>query len=504
MPDLNSSSARIFASVVADEPDAAAKLFHRYLRRLCRLAQTRIGAQLARRIDAEDVVMSAYRSFFINAKAGRFWIQESGDLWTLLAKITLRKLYRSAAHHSAEKRSLHRESQDRNSGNLHEWVISEQPAIDEAVALADEVEAVLRALPIPYRRVVELRLQGELMADIAENVALSERTVRRILADLESRMRLRHGPHENETIRVVACPEVKTPDVPSPKNEPIDQFSFADLVLKQLIGAGGMGKVYRAAHKVTGEEVAVKFLRKELQDSPPIVKRFLAEAAVVRQLQHPGIVRVNGIGQTNAGVWFIVMDLIRGKNLADRIAAGIPAVDDAVSWTTQVAEALHVVHGAGIIHCDLKPANVLLNSDGHVVITDFGLARTTFSASGSENLIAGSAPWMSPEQIDPVFGTINHRTDIYGLGALLYTLLTGLPPFKASRIPDVLAQIVSEPPIAPSQFRSEIPPDLEALCMQCLIKSPAQRLASATEFLRMIRACVGVQRNNSDDTTNLI
>lgn len=504
MPDLNSSSARIFASVVADEPDAAAKLFHRYLRRLCRLAQTRIGAQLARRIDAEDVVMSAYRSFFINAKAGRFWIHESGDLWALLAKITLRKLYRSAAYHSADKRSLHRESQDRHSGNLHEWVISEQPAIEDAVALADEVEAVLRALPILDRRVVELRLQGELMADIAENVALSERTVRRILTDLESQMRLRHGLHENETIRVVACAEVRAPDLRFPKDEPICQFSFADLVLNQLIGAGGMGKVYRAVHKATGQDVAVKFLRKELQNSPPIVERFLAEAAVVKRLQHPGIVRVNGIGQTIAGVWFIVMDLIEGKNLADRISAGVPTVDDAVSWTTQVAEALHVVHEAGIVHCDLKPANVLVNSDGRVIITDFGLARTTISASGSENTIAGSAPWMSPEQIDPVFGTINHRTDIYGLGALLYTLLTGLPPFRASRIPDVLAQIVSEPPIAPSQFRSEIPPDLEALCRQCLIKSPAQRLASAAEFLRAIRACAESQRRNSDDTANMI
>lgn len=317
-------------------------------------------------------------------------------------------------------------------------------------------------------------------------------------------MRLRHGLHESETIRIVACPEVRAPDLRFPKDEPICRFSFADLVLNQLIGAGGMGKVYRAVHKATGQDVAVKFLRKELQDSPPIVERFLAEAAVVKRLQHPGIVRVNGIGQTKAGVWFIVMDLIEGKNLADRISAGVPAVDDAVSWTTQVAEALHVVHEAGIVHCDLKPANVLVNSDGRVVITDFGLARTTISASGSENTIAGSAPWMSPEQIDPVFGTIDHRTDIYGLGALLYPLLTGLPPFRASRIPDVLAQIVSEPPIAPSQFRSEIPPDLEALCMQCLIKSPAQRNASAAEFLRAIRACAEIQRRNSDDTANMI
>lgn len=201
-------------------------------------------------------------------------------------------------------------------------------------------------------------------------------------------MRLRHGLHESETIRIVACPEVRAPDLRFPKDEPICRFSFADLVLNQLIGAGGMGKVYRAVHKATGQDVAVKFLRKELQDSPPIVERFLAEAAVVKRLQHPGIVRVNGIGQTKAGVWFIVMDLIEGKNLADRISAGVPAVDDAVSWTTQVAEALHVVHEAGIVHCDLKPANVLVNSDGRVVITDFGLARTTISASGSENTIA--------------------------------------------------------------------------------------------------------------------
>jgi RNA polymerase sigma factor (sigma-70 family) len=206
MAKMNSSSARIFASVIADEPDAAAQLFHRYLRRLCRLAQTRIGAQLARRIDPEDVVMSAYRSFFLNAKAGRFWIQESGDLWALLAKITLHKLYRSAAHHSADMRSLDRETDSEASGNLHEWVISEQPATEEAVALADEVESVLRALPLQHRRIIEMRLQGELIHDIAKELAMSERTVRRVLSDLESQLQQRHGLHEKETIRIVARP----------------------------------------------------------------------------------------------------------------------------------------------------------------------------------------------------------------------------------------------------------------------------------------------------------
>ena len=183
MANLDSSSVRLFSSLVADEPDAAAQLFHRYLQRLCRLAQTRLAPRLAQRLDAEDVVMSAYRSFFVNAKAGRFWIQESGDLWALLAKITLRKVYRSAAHHGAEKRSVLREQPlDGMAVSDGDWVVSEQPSPEEAVSLADEVESVLRSLSQEHRRIVELRLQGELIADIARDCDLSERTVRRVLA----------------------------------------------------------------------------------------------------------------------------------------------------------------------------------------------------------------------------------------------------------------------------------------------------------------------------------
>ncbi|MCA9009944.1 MAG: protein kinase [Planctomycetaceae bacterium] len=482
MPNLNSSSARIFVSVVADEPDAASKLFHRYLARLCRLAQTRLGARIARRLDAEDVVMSAYRSFFINARAGRFWIQESGDLWALLAKITLRKLYRSIEHHSAEMRSVFREVQSTDAYHPHEWVISEQPAVEQAVALADEVESVLRKLPLQHRRVVELRLQGEFMGDIAKDVGLSERTVRRILAEIETQLRQQQGPEENETITVIACPVVETSIATEQANELVHRIPFTDLILKKLIGTGGMGKVYRAVLRTTGGEVAIKFLHKNLQDSPATVRRFRSEAAIIQRIKHPGLVRVIGIGQTKAGIWFIVMNLVHGRSLAERIAEGIPSVEEAVSWTSQVAEAVHRIHEAGIVHCDLKPANILLTGDGKVVVTDFGLARTAFSAGFPENTIAGTAPWMSPEQVDPIFGAIDIRTDVYGLGALLYTLLTGVPPFADRRIPDVLAQIVSQSPVPPSQLRDGIPSQLNDLCMRCLTKSPAQRLASAEKF----------------------
>ncbi len=482
MNDLNSSSARIFSRVVADEPDAASQLFQRYLKRLCRLAQTRIGTRLARRVDPEDVVMSAYRSFFLSAQAGRFKIQESGDLWALLARITLRKLYRSAAHHAAEMRSVHREAEFSDSRSLNEWVLSEQPSVEDAVALADEVESILRKLPPLHRRIVELRLQGELTADIATDVDLSERTVRRILSELETEMRRSHGEHEQDTIRIVAQPTTTEINEPHFLIDTIHRFSFSDLKLKKLIGAGGMGKVYHAISLINGEPVAVKFLHKSLQNSPQVIAQFLSEAAAIQKLNHPGLVQFKGIGKTKADIWFIVMELLDGHSLAEEIAARVPTIDEAIFWVGQVAESLAVVHAANIVHCDLKPANVLLTPAGRAVVTDFGLSRQSVSTTFSEQAVAGSAPWMAPEQIDPVFGSIDHRTDLYGLGALLYTLLAGQPPFFSTRIPDVLAMVLSQSPMPIAQLRPDVPPQIGDLCMQCLSKNPEHRPGSATEF----------------------
>lgn len=493
MSDLNSSSARIFASFVADEPDAAAQLFHRYLRRLCRLAQTRLSPRLAQRLDPEDVVMSAYRSFFVSARAGRFWIQESGDLWALLTKITLRKLYRSASHHSAEMRAMQRETAFPETDDPQVWVISEQPSAADAVALADEVESVLRSLPPQHRRILELRLQGELLDDIARDVGVSERTVRRMLADLEQQLRQKHGSLGSETIHIVESPSANRTTARSEKlkRSPDDRHScllaFDDLLLTRLIGKGGMGKVYRAVSRSTGQPVAVKFLHKSLQYKPDIVERFLEEAAIVQRLSHPSIIRVEGIGRTNAGVYFIVMELFEGHNLAAEIAAQIPSISDTVKWIMQVAEAMQHAHQAGIMHCDLKPANVLLTQTRNVVVTDFGLARLTSDPAEPETRIAGTAAWMAPEQVDPVFGNVSPRTDVYGLGAILYTLLTGQPPFVGSRVADVLARVVSQTPVAPGMLRPEVPTQLEFLCQNCLSKNVEDRPASALEFLTALR-----------------
>ena len=489
MANLDSSSVRLFSSFVADEPDAAAQLFHRYLQRLCRLAQTRLAPRLAQRLDAEDVVMSAYRSFFVNAKAGRFWIQESGDLWALLVKITLRKLSHSAAHHAAEKRSVLREQPlDGMAVSDGDWVVAEQPSPEEAVSLADEVESVLRSLSQEHRRIVELRLQGELIDDIAHRCDLSERTVRRVLGDLELQLRQRHRVSDGENIRVT--PVAKTEslmDSVKPVSSTVNTIPFDNLLLKKLIGAGGMGKVYKAVSRSFGKPLAVKFLHKSLQNNCEIVERFLNEAAVIQRLTHPGIQRIEGIGRTKAGVYFIVMPFIEGRNLAEQIADGVPSIRDATRWITRVADAIQHAHESGIIHCDLKPANVLLSTANEVVVTDFGMARLTGDAAAADNFIAGTAAWMAPEQVDPVFGPISVRTDVYGLGALFYSMLTGRPPFAGIRIPDVLARVVGELPVAPTLVRPEIPAELARLCLQCLSRTAADRFDSAADFLTALQ-----------------
>ena len=159
--------------------DASREIFERYLARLTALARSRLAPRLARRTDPEDIVLSAYRSFFVGARDGRFVLQRSGDLWRLLVSITLHKLYQQVKRHSAESRDVQREKM------LEEaHAFSREPTAEEAVALADELEAILKPLDPLLRRVLELRLQGQSLEEIAAITMRSERTVRRSLAEL--------------------------------------------------------------------------------------------------------------------------------------------------------------------------------------------------------------------------------------------------------------------------------------------------------------------------------
>jgi serine/threonine-protein kinase len=242
---------------------------------------------------------------------------------------------------------------------------------------------------------------------------------------------------------------------------------------------------------MTSTDVAVKFLRKSFLRQPAVVSRFLQEAAVLTRLKHRGIIRLHGLGKTRHGGLFIVMDLAGGGDLARRIAQGPVAITDAVRWTAEAAEAIQYAHEQGVIHCDLKPSNLLLDARGHVVVTDFGLARHETPRETGATVIAGTPAFMAPEQVSDCWGTIGPHTDVYGLGAVLYTLLTRRPPVTGANAVDIFAAIVSgQPATPPDHLRRDIPPVLTRICMRCLAKHPNERLAHAGALARALNEYV--------------
>lgn len=178
---------------------AAETLYARYVERLTHYARARLSPRLAGRFDPEDVVLSAYRSFFIGARDGRFSLKRSGDLWRLLVRMTQYKLYRKAAHHTAQLRSVDSERDLASDSDLSRWCLSREPTPDEAIALADELELVMANLTPLARRVLELRLQGETTTEIAAEVDYSERSVRRMLEFIRERLEQRYDEASNES-----------------------------------------------------------------------------------------------------------------------------------------------------------------------------------------------------------------------------------------------------------------------------------------------------------------
>lgn len=180
MTETNPASAELLQQFRRGDDVAAAALHERYVARLVHLARSRLSGRLAARVDAEDVVQSAYRSFFLRARAGQFELQQSGDLWRLLARITLRKLYRQAEHHTAARRSIAREQI--STGESEVGIAAREPTPAEAAALADELAHAMQSMSPLERRVLELRLQDHTIDEIASQLGRSERTIRRTLA----------------------------------------------------------------------------------------------------------------------------------------------------------------------------------------------------------------------------------------------------------------------------------------------------------------------------------
>jgi WD40 repeat protein len=253
------------------------------------------------------------------------------------------------------------------------------------------------------------------------------------------------------------------------------------------LGRGGMGVVYKARDGRLGRVVALKMLLGGAFEHPSRRARFLWEAAAVARLQHPHIVQVYEAGEHRGDGGechpYFTLELVEGGSLADRLADQLPPPRQAAAWLEQVARAVHYAHERGIVHRDLKPSNILLTADGQPKLCDFGIAKALEgeSVKTQSGLLVGTPEYMAPEQLDGS-GRVGPAADVYALGAVLYTLLVGRPPFRAAGLAETLSLVAGHEPAPPRRWQPSVPADLETVCLKCLHKAPAGRYASAGEL----------------------
>ncbi len=264
-----------------------------------------------------------------------------------------------------------------------------------------------------------------------------------------------------------------------PTSEPFPA-QIGDYIIEEKIAHGGLGTVFRARQQKLNREVALKLLRSGQFATAEEKQRFQSEAQAAARLDHPNIVSIYEIGE-DRGHAYLSMALIKGPSLASLLVEAPIPPKKAAQWMLQVTRAVAYAHSLGIIHRDLKPANILLDPSGRVFVTDFGLAKMLGQESGITHTgqIMGTPSFMPPEQAEGKAGQVGPASDIYSLGATLFCLIIGRPPFQSASVVETLKQVCELEPISPRQINPAVDRDLDTICMKCLQKVPARRYPTA-------------------------
>jgi serine/threonine protein kinase/Flp pilus assembly protein TadD len=295
-------------------------------------------------------------------------------------------------------------------------------------------------------------------------------------------------------------------------------MQVGDYEVVRELGRGSMGVVYLARHRELKRQVALKMIQSPAHGCPRVLARFRTEAEVLARLQHPNIVQIYEVGESE-GRPFFALEYLPGGGLDCKLKGSPQPPRAAAQLVCTLARAIDAAHQAGVVHRDLKPANVLLVSGGVVSgewsdvpgtttphsplptphsplipkITDFGLAKQLDGEGGQTNSgdILGTPCYMAPEQACGRKGAVGPWTDVYSLGAIFYELLTGRPPFNGATVWDTLEQVVAHDPVPPTRLQAKVPRDLEVVCLKCLAKDPARRYSRAADLAEDLRRYLG-------------
>ncbi len=469
--------------------EAARALLARYEVRLIALVASRLNRRYRESIPPEDVVQSAMGSFFRATRAGikpSLQLESTATAWNILATFTRRKLSRALERETAFKRGG---TWERAAFEGIEQELRMAPAQEEVDLLVSDLSSFLAKTQL---QLLELLLAGATQKEAAKQMGVDERTIRRRISALREVIAGQTEPSQGIESTPISLP------ISLKESLTLPNISYREFVLGKMVGRGSQGKVYRARLQEDGQVVAVKFMHRHLWNDPHSRVSFLREIDHASRIDHPGVVKYFGWGQSPHSGPYLVCEYIDGQSF-NQIERGNFA--RSVQWLTQICDAVAASHEAGVIHGDLTPNNVLLADDDRVVITDFGFAATMhrtdrnradknhteddLTSHRSVESLGGTLGFAAPEQISPAFGRISFATDIYGIGGLAYFFLTGHGPHTVHE--DSLSDtIADEDVVALSSGKSVAEGKLARLANAALRKGVKDRPQRVGELIDLL------------------
>ena len=453
---------------------AARVLLARYEVRLVALVASRLNRKYRDSIAPEDVVQSAMGSFFRATRASAapsIKLESTVSAWNILATFVRRKLARALERETAVKRGGGR---TRVSLDDLKTDLSTNPSVTEANELLDEIHSMLNS---DHSQLLELLLENKTQREIAEQLGVDERTIRRRIKSMQDIVKGQLAAVD-ERIGASLDSTIETSNLPN--------ISYRQFVLGKLVGSGALGKVYQARLQSDGQVVAVKFMHRHLWTNSQSRLSFLREIDHASKINHSGVVKYLGWGQSPHGGPYLVCEYVDGQPLT---LVKPTDSETSVQWLAQICQAVAAAHQAGVVHGDLTPNNILLDHNGRIVVTDFGFAtysqNPTTDDAALESIASpgGTLGFAAPEQISPAFGTIGFATDIYAIGGLAFYLLTGQSPHDSCSLLDTVADddlIVPNAPTMPAEEK------LVAVATFALKKAISARPHSVTELVPLL------------------